>query len=64
MGKTFDYRSEKRKLEEIVVIMQSGELTIDESLAKYQEAEEIIKSLEKYLKTAENKITKIRASGK
>lgn len=60
MSKDFDYRAERKKLEEIVDSMQSGNLTINESLEKYNEAEEIVKRLEKYLKTAENKIIKIK----
>ena len=60
MTKDFDYKSQQQKLENIIESMQSGNLTIDESLREYKEAEQIIKTLEKYLKSAENEITKIK----
>jgi len=57
----FDYKKEQNKLEKIISEMQNGELSIDETLDKYKEAEGTIQQMEKYLKSVQNKITKIKS---
>ena len=39
----------------------SQELDVDEAIKRYQQGTELIKQLEKQLKLAENKITKVKA---
>jgi exodeoxyribonuclease VII small subunit len=38
---------------------ESGDTDIDEAVKKYEEATKLLDEMEKYLKTAENKIKKI-----
>jgi exodeoxyribonuclease VII small subunit len=52
------------ELMQIIESLQSGELGIDEAVAQYEKSKELIKKLEKHLESAENKITKIKASMK
>jgi exodeoxyribonuclease VII small subunit len=56
---TKNYRDMSQKLQEIMDWFESGEIDIDESIKKYEEASSLLKEMEKYLKTAENKIKKI-----
>ena len=37
---------------------EGGEVDLDEALAKYQQASQLLEQMEKYLKTAANKIKK------
>jgi len=55
------YRSLSAELGQIVEWFESGEADIDEALDKYNQALKLIAELEAYLKTAENKITKIKS---
>ncbi len=51
--------------DQLTIIMdklQSGELTLDETIEVYNDAAEIIKKMEKQLLAAENKIKKIKDS--
>ncbi len=54
------YLEMKEKLNIIIEQIQSGDLDIEESIKKYQEASKIIIKLNKYLQDAENKLTEIR----
>lgn len=54
------YLEMKEKLNIIIEQIQSGDLDIEESIKKYQEASKIIIKLNKYLQNAENKLTEIR----
>jgi exodeoxyribonuclease VII small subunit len=47
------------QLDQIMLWFESGDIDIDEAVKKYEEASELISEMEKYLKTAENKIKKI-----
>lgn len=60
MPKT-DYQSLSNELEIILSKLQSADLDIDEAVKAYERGIVIAKELEVYLKTAENKITKIKA---
>lgn len=46
----------------IVAELQDGNTDVDEALKKYEEASKLIGDMEKYLKTAENKIQKIKVN--
>ena len=57
--KTVDFEKELARLQEIVSLMQSDTLSLDESLKLYQEGHEIISKLDKELNDAEEKIETI-----
>jgi exodeoxyribonuclease VII small subunit len=62
MVKTEDtYESMYLELDEIIQLLQSGELNLDEAVKKYERSRELIIKLEKHLETVQNKITKIKA---
>ena len=56
---TINFKSELEKLDEINNKIASSSLSIDESLALYEEGLAIAKKLEKALKEAEEKVEKI-----
>jgi exodeoxyribonuclease VII small subunit len=56
------YQQLKSELDEIVAQLQSDKLDIDEAAKLYEKGLETITQLEKYLQTAENNITKVRAN--
>lgn len=56
------YKEKSEQLDVLVEELQSGNLDIDESIKKYEEAIKLIKELEKYLQTAENSVTKLKDS--
>jgi exodeoxyribonuclease VII small subunit len=58
--KSFNYQEKTAKLETMIASLESGELDIDEALKIYTNAQQLIQELEDYLKTAENKITKLK----
>lgn len=62
MSKEIDYQELSSELDSVLVRLQSDDLAIDEAFKLYERGLEITKRLETYLKQAENKITKIRAS--
>lgn len=57
-----DYGAMAAELDAILEALQTSELDIDEAVKAYTHGMEIVEELEKYLKTAENKITKIKKS--
>lgn len=57
-----NYRELQLELDELLGNLQSDELDIDEAMKAYERGMALAKELEDYLKTAENKITKIQAS--
>ncbi len=57
-----NYRQLNAELDQLLSELESAELDIDGALVKYQRGMEIVQQLERYLKTAENKVTKIKAS--
>lgn len=58
-GKTYQQLSEE--LAQIMAWFESEQVDLDEALGKYQQAMDLIKQMEDYLKTAENKVKKIAA---
>jgi len=56
------YRELSQELETIVMELQRDDLDIDEALQSYARGLGIIKELETYLKTAENKVIKLQAT--
>jgi exodeoxyribonuclease VII small subunit len=61
--KEIDYQALNTELSEILARLQSEDLSVDEALKGYERGIAITKELEKYLKTAENKVSKIRGEG-
>jgi exodeoxyribonuclease VII small subunit len=59
--KKTDYKKLSGELDEILSRLQSADLDIDEAVKAYERGMAIAKELEDYLKTAENKIIKIKA---
>ncbi len=55
-----DYRTTSDQLDKILSELESGDLDVDAAIAHYQKGMELIKQLEKQLKLAENKITKVK----
>lgn len=53
-----DYTKLNQELDKLITDLQSGELSIDEALKVYERGQVIIKELQAYLKTAENKVKK------
>ena len=60
--KEIDYQTLNTELSEILAKLQSEDLSVDEALQCYERGIAITKELEKYLKTAENKVAKIRSA--
>jgi exodeoxyribonuclease VII small subunit len=61
MAKT-DYQALSNELDTVLVKLQGGDLDVDEAVSLYERGMEIAKELEAYLKDAENKVTKVKAS--
>lgn len=59
--KKFDYRQLNTELDAILMQLQSDDLDVDEAVVLYERGIQITKELEAYLKTAENKVAKIKA---
>jgi exodeoxyribonuclease VII small subunit len=53
------YKEMATELDELMLWFESGDIDIDEAVIKYEEAMKLLDEMEKYLKTAENKIKKI-----
>jgi exodeoxyribonuclease VII small subunit len=58
-AKVFDYESKKNELESIMDWFEGADVTIDESLKKYEQAEKIIIEMEAYLANKKMSIQKI-----
>lgn len=63
MTKDIDYRDLTSELEAIVSELNEDGIDVDSAMQKYERGLEIITALEKYLKTAENKIEKLSTKG-
>jgi exodeoxyribonuclease VII small subunit len=59
--KKSDYKSLNAELDEVLIKLQSEDLDVDTAVALYERGIEITKALERYLKEAENKVSKIKA---
>ncbi len=60
-SKPQNYLEMKSELDDLLVQLQDENIGIDKSLALYERGLELIKLLEEYLKTSENKISEIKA---
>lgn len=54
-----NYRELNQELEAVIAKLQSSDLDVDEVINEYQKGIELVKQLEKYLKTAQNKVIKL-----
>jgi exodeoxyribonuclease VII small subunit len=54
-----NYQQLQEKLDGLIEQLESGELGLDEAIHCYQEALDILKQLEAYLQTAENRVTQL-----
>jgi exodeoxyribonuclease VII small subunit len=59
MTKEIDYRALSEELEQIVAALQQDDIDVDAAMQKYERGLELTAQLEKYLKSAENKIEKL-----
>jgi exodeoxyribonuclease VII small subunit len=59
MPKELDYRALSDELETIVEALQRDDIDVDVAMQKYERGLELVEQLEKYLKTAENRIEKL-----
>ena len=59
MEEKMKFEDKLKRLDEIVETMSNKLLSLDDSIALYEEGNKIIKDLEKALKEAENKIEKV-----
>jgi exodeoxyribonuclease VII small subunit len=59
MAQNKSYREMAEHLDQIMLWFESDDIDIDEAVKKYEEAVKLLDEMEKYLKTAENKIRKI-----
>ena len=55
-----NYQELSSELDRILAELSSGQLDIDQAINKYQRGAELIAELRDYLKTSENKITKLK----
>lgn len=58
---TVTYEELNLELEAVLADLQREDLDVDEALARYERGLELVKQLENYLKTAENKVQKLKA---
>ena len=56
MSKTITFEEAMIKLEEIVRLLESGSLTLDESIEKYEDALKYVKICNEILEKAEQKV--------
>lgn len=59
--KEIDYQSLNEELQTILNSLDSSDLDVDAAIKQYERGMEIVKELETYLKTAENKVKKVQA---
>ncbi|MEO8104794.1 MAG: exodeoxyribonuclease VII small subunit [Candidatus Saccharibacteria bacterium] len=59
--KTVDYASLKAELDGVLVEIQREDLDVDVALKQYERGLELVQQLEKYLTTAENRVTELKA---
>lgn len=62
MGKSeMKFEDKIKKLEEIINVLENGDVSIDESIKKYTEAMKLVKECDDELKDVEEKVNKIVA---
>lgn len=62
MTKATNYKQLSAQLDDIMAKLQSEDIDIDEAIKLYEQGSTIVKQLETYLKTAENKVIKLKKS--
>lgn len=55
------YEQLKAELDGILAELQQGDLDIDQALKHYERGLELVRQLEAYLKTADNKVRQLKA---
>ena len=63
MPDNMDFEKKLKKIEDIAEKMESGELSLEESLGSYEEAMKVIKECEEYIENAKLRIEKVGANG-
>jgi exodeoxyribonuclease VII small subunit len=58
--KIITYQQMADELAQLTEWFESDKVNLDEAVAKYEQAMELLKQMEYYLKTAENKVKKIK----
>lgn len=61
MAKQQSYQALSAELEKILDDLQQPDVDVDEALKLYERGQLLVQELEKCLKTAENKITKLKS---
>jgi exodeoxyribonuclease VII small subunit len=64
MDKNINFEEKINALEEMAQKMESGELSLEESLKSYEEAMNVIKECEAYINSAKLRIEKVGESDK
>lgn len=54
------YNQLQKELDQLISKLQDDELDIDEAVSTYQAATAIIEDMQKHLKTAKNKLSKVK----
>ncbi|HTE21683.1 MAG TPA: exodeoxyribonuclease VII small subunit [Candidatus Limnocylindria bacterium] len=62
MTAKIDYAALSAELDALVAQLQSADLDVNEAVKAYERGMAIVKELDQYLKTAENKVIKVKAA--
>ena len=62
MADNTNYQKMNDELEAMIAKLQQDDMDIDEAMQAYERGLELVKKLETYLKTAENKVTKLKVA--
>lgn len=62
MTKEIKYHELSKELDEVLIALQSDDVSVDDALKLYERGTVITAQLESYLIEAQNKVTKIRAT--
>lgn len=62
MKKQADYQTLQTELDSIIESLQSADGDVEEAIKLYERGMIVLSKLEEYLQSAENKVTKIRAT--
>lgn len=60
MASKDDYQTLSAELDGVLAKLQNPDIQVDEAIALYERGLALVAQLEKHLKTAENKLTKIK----
>lgn len=58
------YQEMARELDDILLELQQEDLDVDQAVKQYERGLELVRQLETYLKTAENKVKELKATFK